>query len=791
MNMELNQTVECTFFASAFNVNDLQITTLDQYIDQIRSKKYASAITRLRAEYLAGHTEEGDKRKKKLPLLVAGGIMKGGRKREHLVHYSRCIIVDIDGVPTSAEDILRRAEGLPYVKAGHISASGKGDKLFVLVDSDLDLHLPAFEAVCRKLENDLPGIMVDYCGKDPNRGCFVSYDPTAFYKEKSEVVPVKVEAPPASQKHVTASAIPSSDGALGNYMDKFETDNSFSSGNRHTFVMKLSGALNAAGFEESEVKRECLSRYVEPGFTEKEVAGIVSDIYTRYRSSHGSNLYCPPEHRKPHQKLKSPKSLPDRPDSEETDEFENEGVDIEPDVTLLPPFREEFFQSLPSLIRDILTYARDDTERSVLLLSSLAMLSSVTPHVQGSFARKEYQAPFYGVVIGESGSGKGCVASLFKLIASWQRYVYDNSRCEVKEYLKKKEEYELYQKLLLRSGGKKPAGLAPENPEPIKQMNLNISGYTSLARMIEQLETNSHYASCLFETEMEAVTNTLFQEYGNYGYLLNQAAHHERIGNSTKTNGSLLASYPLLSMLLTGTPEMFRRLVPSAESGLFSRLMVYKIAGHGEYRPLTSEDDTPAAAHYFDSLAERVLDIGVHLDKHPTWVHFSDTQRKRLNRYFKQEYNNVRVFGHEDVASAVLRYRLAIFRIGMVLTAIRKGEALSEEKDWVIRDDDFEVAFHIGTICLQHTYVVSTSLKRNKKELRYKMPFTSQKIFAEMPLKFKRAEIRDAGHVLLLSKSSVDRLLTSAEKNGLIISLGAGYFHKTTKGREITVPIIP
>ena len=82
----------------------------------------------------------------------------------------------------------------------------------------------------------------------------------------------------------------------------------------------------------------------------------------------------------------------------------------------------------------------------------------------------------------------------------------------MKEYLKKKEEYELYQKLLLRSGGKKPAGLAPENPEPVKQMNLKISSYTSLARMIEQLETNRHYASCLFETEMEAVTNTLFQE---------------------------------------------------------------------------------------------------------------------------------------------------------------------------------------------------------------------------------------------------------------------------------------
>ena len=785
MNMELNQTVECTFFASAFNVNDLQITTLDQYIDQIRSKKYASAITRLRAEYLAGHTVEGDKRKKKLPLLVAGGIMKGGRKREHLVRYSHCIIVDIDGVPTSAEDILRRAEGLPYVKAGHISASGKGDKLFVLVDSDLDLHLPAFETVCRKLENDLPGIMVDYCGKDPNRGCFVSYDPTAFYKEKSEVVPVKVEAPPAPQKPVTASAIPSSDGALGNYMDKFETDNSFSSGNRHTFVMKLSGALNAAGFEESEVKRECLSRYVEPGFTEKEVAGIVSDIYTRYRSSHGSNPYCPPEHQKPHHKLKSPKSLPDRPDSEETDEFENEGVDIEPDETLLPPFREEFFQSLPSLIRDILVYARDDTERSVLLLSSLALLSSVTPHVQGSFARKEYQAPFYGVVIGASGSGKGCVASLFKLIASWQRYVYDNSRCEVKEYLKKKEEYELYQKLLLRSGGKKPAGLAPENPEPVKQMNLNISGYTSLARMIEQLETNSHYASCLFETEMEAVTNTLFQEYGNYGYLLNQAAHHERIGNSTKTNGSLLASYPLLSMLLTGTPEMFRRLVPSAESGLFSRLMVYKIAGHGEYRPLTSEDDTPAAAHYFDSLAERVLDIGVHLDKHPTWVHFSDTQRKRLNRYFKQEYNNVRVFGNNDIASVVLRHRLIVFRMAMTLTGIRKGESRNTDGKIEIADDDFEIAFHIGKCCLRHSLLVSTSLKHSDTEQHYKLPDAQVDLFEAMPDEFKTSDILEEARVRGISRASVFRMLKKAQGYGLLLLVSTGYYRKTEKGKNV------
>lgn len=783
MNEFSKQSVECTFFHSAFDTRSHQAISLDQYIDQVKSGKYLSPISLLRAAYAAGDKKSGDGRKKNLPLVVAGGVMEGGRKQEFMVSYSQCITVDIDKVAGSATDILRRAGELPYVKAGHISASGTGVKLFVLVDSGLPQHLQAFETVRHRIETDLPGVEVDISGKDPNRSCFVSADPAAFYKAQAAVVHIAAKAPPADNTL--------SDNRLEHYLEKFEAGNSFISGNRHAYVVKLASVLNNAGFDECEVADECRRRYTRADFTEKEITSIVADIYARYRSSHGSNPYCPPADGKTSQSLKSPKDFTGSAGNETVEEQEGEGVDIEPDETSLPPFRKEFLQSLPPLVLEILEYASDDTERSILLLSSLALLSSVTPRVLGSFARKEYQAPFYGVVIGESGSGKGCVAALFKLIASWQRYVYDNSRYRVKEYLKKKEDYDLYQKQLLRSGGKKPVGLAPENPDPVKQMDLNVSGYTSLARMVEQLETNEHYASCLFETEIEAVTNTLFQDYGNYGYLLNQAAHHERVGNSTKTNGSLLASYPLLSMLLTGTPGMFSRLIPSAESGLFSRLMMYKIAGHGEYRPLTSEDDTPAAAHYFDGLAERVLDIGVHLDKYPTWVRFSRAQRERLNAYFKDEYNNVRMFGHEDVASAVLRYRLAIFRIGMVLTAIRKGESKSEEKDWVISDDDFNAAFHIGTVCLQHTYLVSTSLKKSKKNLHYKMPFTLQKLFAEMPERFKRAEIREEGTVREISKSSVDRLLLATEKNKLIVSLGAGYFQKTTAGKAVPVPQIP
>lgn len=190
-------------------------------------------------------------------------------------------------MPGSVEEVLRKAETLPYVKAGHISPSGTGIKLFVLVDSLLPRHREAFECVSRRIEQDLPGITVDPSGKDANRGCFFSYDPTAFYKEWADVLHVPVTQPaPAPAPHPSGNA-------LANYIDKFGQGNFFTTGNRHSFLVKLASALNSAGFDLGSVCDELLRRYTEPGFTEKEIRAIVSDVYARYRSAHGSNPWNP------------------------------------------------------------------------------------------------------------------------------------------------------------------------------------------------------------------------------------------------------------------------------------------------------------------------------------------------------------------------------------------------------------------------------------------------------------------------------------------------------------------
>ena len=193
--MVIQKEVEGTSFDSAFQTGNASLMTLDQYIGNVKSGEYASRIAYLRGLIKAGKKDEADAYKKKLPLYVAGGVMEGGRKLEHMVRYSACTVVDIDDSPIPVPELLLRAAELPYVKAGHVSPSGSGVKLFVLVDSGLKDHYPAFEVVRRRVETDLPGVKVDISGKDPNRGCFASHDPDAFYKEESEVIEIPVASP--------------------------------------------------------------------------------------------------------------------------------------------------------------------------------------------------------------------------------------------------------------------------------------------------------------------------------------------------------------------------------------------------------------------------------------------------------------------------------------------------------------------------------------------------------------------------------------------------------------------
>ena len=785
MDLEKRQAVECTLYFSAFDTQTLMLTTLERYIADVRSGKHKKAVEKVQAYLAASENEKAEAGKKILPLLVPGGAMAGGRKLEHMVRYSGCICFDLDDVLLPPEQILSQAVQLGYVKAGHISPSHTENKLFVLVDSDQEHHLQAFEQVRAMIENDLSGVTVDISGKDANRGCFASYDPDAFYKEVAEVVHVPQETVPVAKKAPAVRASSYPDNSLSNYIDKFEANNPFAGGGRHSFVLKLASALNSAGFDENEVMAECLRRYVEPGFAEKEIRGIVADVYRRYRSSHGSNPWCPPTASTGQKSLTSVTSLTPISENPTTEGDSPLGFDIDPDEVGLPHFDRAVIDRFPGLLPDVPKVAADDREYDLMLLSSLTVLSTIMPGVSGMLKKQLYKPPFYTLIIGPSGSGKGCINVVRKLADPWQDYIFDISKAKVKEYEEQKELSDNYKAQVRAAKGKKPVGLPPEEPVPVCQKRLHMSGYTTTARMIEQLDVNSPYASFLYETELESVNNTIMQDFGGYSYVLNQAFQHERIGCSSKTNGTSFIEFPELGFLATGTPGMLLKLIPSTESGLYSRLLIYRITGRADYQPLTSVDDTMCSVRYFERLGQRVLDMAVHLEKSPTFVVFSDKQRKRLDRYFEREYNNVRVFGNDDVASVVLRHRLIIFRIAMTLTGIRKGETKSTAEEIEILDDDFDIAFHIGTRCLSHSLLVSTSLKHSDTNQRHKLPDAQVDLFDVMPDEFKTSDIIDEAGVRGISRSSVFRMLKKAQEYSLVVLVSTGYYRKTEKGKNV------
>lgn len=784
--MVIQKEVEGTYFDSAFQTGSASLMTLNQYIGKVKSGEYARPIAYLRGLIKAGKKDEADAYKKKLPLYVAGGVMEGGRKLEHMARYSACIVIDIDDSPIPVLELLRRAAEFPYVKAGHVSPSGTGVKLFIMVDSDLKNHNLAFEIVKHRVEVDLPGVKVDISGKDPNRGCFAGHDPNAFYKEESEAIeiPVADPEPQAASGHSSGSVC--SGTRLSNYIDKYEQSNTFVAGNRHSYLVKLSSVLNNAGFSLYDAVSECVRRYGSADFPAAEVETTVNDIYRRYSASHGSCAFRPDGTSSVPKSAKSAKSATPFPKMAQKDAEYGECDDIELDSTLLPCFDENIYDHLPPLLTDILKCAYSRTDRDILLISSLTLLSSVSPGVKGSLGEHDYTPAFYSIITGGSGSGKGRIAALQRMLEPWQQYIYDNSRHQVEEYEELQEAYDNYKMhKRQKQTSKQPLGPAPSKPKVVKQRNLALTGNVTQARLVELLEANYPYTSCMVDTEMETVLSMFSQDFGKYNDVLNKSYHHEPVGSSTKSSGSFMVKRPNLALLLSGTPAMLPRLIPSTENGLFSRILMYRIPGSGTYRPLTSADDSPAASEYFESWGQRVLDIGVFLDNSPTWVKFSDAQRKRLDRFFEREYYNVRSFGNEDMESTVLRYRLAIFRIGMQLTALRKGESGCSERVWTISDDDFATAFHLGKVCLQHAYVVATSLQSASSEVHFRFPHHLRNLFVSLLDSFKRIDVVKEANVREISESTVDKFLRKLQKNDLIISEGNGYYRKTERGKQV------
>ena len=105
---------------------------------------------------------------------------------------------------------------------------------------------------------------------------------------------------------------------------------------------------------------------------------------------------------------------------------------------------------------------------------------------------------------------------------------------------------------------------------------------------------------------------------------------------------------------MSGTPGMFRKMIPDAENGTFSRMLMYRLRPADHFIPLTSEDG-PSTDEELERQAAYLLEMADYLWEYPTMVKWTDAQRQRENRFFESRYVSNIAFSCRERNSTVQR----------------------------------------------------------------------------------------------------------------------------------------
>jgi len=258
-----------TFFKSLYE-NKPYYTSVAAVLAQIKGKpSQLDLINQIRN---SRDKEERNELKKQLGVICFCGKFSE-RKISAMKEYSRLIILDFDNcnVAVKKQELIL----LPYVHACWLSPSGDGLKALVKVSSDA--HLAHFRALSKEITG------TDISGKDLARACFMSFDPLIYINDHSDIYTKVIEAVYNDEQKLAK---------LKSWLEN--KGDSFISGQRNNFLVKLAGAANRFGLSKEFVAAHFQSNYTSSDFSIRESQSVVDSVYNRYAQEHGTQSFDEP-----------------------------------------------------------------------------------------------------------------------------------------------------------------------------------------------------------------------------------------------------------------------------------------------------------------------------------------------------------------------------------------------------------------------------------------------------------------------------------------------------------------
>lgn len=441
----------------------------------------------------------------------------------------------------------------------------------------------------------------------------------------------------------------------------------------------------------------------------------------------------------------------------------------------LPLFDPAIYPKLPGILRKAVEPMHIRQEKDLVLIGSIVTLSSVLLPFRTIFHGRTIFPNMFLFVPGPAGSGKGRLDFCYRLVRPIHNDKRELWQLAQEEY---KQELDRYRAL---SKKEKANTTSPVKP-PITL--LRVPANCSATSFAEAMADNGNML--MFETEGDTVVNTFKSDYGNYSDNFRKAFAHEEFGYLRRGNDSeeKEVQNPRLSVVLSGTPEQVKSLIPNAENGLLSRFIFYTLSATDEWLDGFSGYDTENPLEkVFDDLGKEIDRFYQHLKQYQEiWFTLSIVQQQKFNDYFAEEKQRMKELNGDLYNASTHRLSWALLRIAMILTALRCMDTGKVPEKIECADTDFDTALSIiKTVSHHNDYIFNVLNEGVTEEVKVSETYSSAAratLLSILPDQFTSKDMKAAAVKISKSLRTVERQVRRAIQKGQVKELGKGSYQK-------------
>lgn len=441
----------------------------------------------------------------------------------------------------------------------------------------------------------------------------------------------------------------------------------------------------------------------------------------------------------------------------------------------LPLLDPSVYSNLPGILRKAVEPMHIRQEKDLVLIGSIVTLSSVLLPFRTIFHGRTIFPNMFLFVPGPAGSGKGRLDFCYRLVRPIHNDKRELWQLAQEEY---KQELDRYRAL---SQKEKANTTSPVKP-PITL--LRVPANCSATSFAEAMADNGNML--MFETEGDTVVNTFKSDYGNYSDNFRKAFAHEEFGYLRRGNDSeeKEVQNPRLSVVLSGTPEQVKSLIPNAENGLLSRFIFYTLSATDEWLDGFSGYDTENPLEkVFDDLGKEISRFYQHLKQYQEiWFTLSIVQQQKFNDYFAEEKQRMKELNGDLYNASTHRLSWALLRIAMILTALRCMDTGKVPEKIECADTDFDTALSIiKTVSHHNDYIFNVLNEGVTEEVKVSETYSSAAratLLSILPDQFTSKDMKAAALKISKSLRTVERQVRRAIQKGQVKELGKGSYQK-------------